>query len=212
MTPNGLYAQADRICPPRLCGRGGDAPRLRQFRRQLRRKQRPLRFAATISTAANASAADLRAAVDAMSRRADVTTQGMIALGLSAGGFASIALSADPPPGLAAVINFAGGRGSRADDDVCDEAALVRAFAAMGKTSRIPMLWVYAEQRQVLRARTGAPDACRLHRAPAAVPASSTRPPSARRPRAVFRNRGLRSGPRWSMHFLREHESRQPRA
>ena len=94
--------------------------------------------------AATASAADLRAAVDAMSRRADVTTQGMIALGRSAGGFASIALSADPPPGLAAVINFAGGRGSRADDDVCDEAALVRAFAAMGKTSRIPMLWVYA--------------------------------------------------------------------
>ena len=42
------------------------------------------------------------------------------------------------------MINFAGGRGSRADDDVCDEAALVRAFAAMGKTSRIPMLWVYA--------------------------------------------------------------------
>ena len=64
--------------------------------------------------------------------------------GVSAGGFASIALSADPPPGLAAVINFAGGRGSRADNDVCDEAALVRAFATMGKTSRIPMLWVYA--------------------------------------------------------------------
>ena len=93
---------------------------------------------------ANASATDLRAAIDAMNRRADVTTQGMIAAGTSAGGFASIALSADPPPGLAAVINFAGGRGSRADHNVCDEAALVRAFATMGKTSRIPMLWVYA--------------------------------------------------------------------
>ncbi|MDO9296957.1 S9 family peptidase [Bradyrhizobium sp.] len=93
---------------------------------------------------ANASAADLRAAVDAMSRRTDVTTQGMIAAGVSAGGFASIALSADPPPGLAAVISFAGGRGSRADDDVCDEDALVRAFASLGKTSRIPSLWVYA--------------------------------------------------------------------
>ena len=42
------------------------------------------------------------------------------------------------------MINFAGGRGSRADNDVCDEAALVRAFATMGKTSRVPMLWVYA--------------------------------------------------------------------
>ncbi|MDB5580178.1 MAG: dienelactone hydrolase [Bradyrhizobium sp.] len=94
--------------------------------------------------AANSSATDLRAAIDAIDRRADVTTQGMIAVGVSAGGFASIALSADPPPGLAAVINFAGGRGSRAEDDVCDEDALVRAFASMGKTSRVPMLWVYA--------------------------------------------------------------------
>lgn len=94
--------------------------------------------------AANSSAADLRAALDAINRRADVTTQGMIAVGVSAGGFAGIALSADPPPGLVAVINFAGGRGSRADDDVCDEDALVGAFATMGRTSRIPMLWVYA--------------------------------------------------------------------
>jgi dienelactone hydrolase len=94
--------------------------------------------------AAKASAADLRAAVDAMNRRADITTQGMIAAGTSAGGFASVALSADPPPGLAAVINFAGGRGSRADNDVCDEETLVRAFGVMGKASRIPMLWVYA--------------------------------------------------------------------
>ncbi len=94
--------------------------------------------------AAKASATDLRAAIDAMNRRADITTQGMIAVGISAGGFASIALSADPPPGLAAVINFAGGRGSRADNDVCDEETLVRAFGIMGKTSRIPMLWVYA--------------------------------------------------------------------
>ncbi len=93
---------------------------------------------------ASASAADLRAAVDAMARRTDVTTHGMIAAGISAGGYASIALSADPPPGLAAVINFAGGRGSRDDDDVCDEDALVDAFAALGKTSRTPMLWVYA--------------------------------------------------------------------
>ena len=56
-----------------------------------------------------------------------------------------MALTADPPPGLAAAINFAGGRGSRADNDVCDEDALVRAFATLGKTSRIPTLWIYAQ-------------------------------------------------------------------
>jgi dienelactone hydrolase len=94
---------------------------------------------------ARASASDLRAAVDAMSNRTDVSTDGMIAVGASAGGLASLALSADPPQGLAAVINFAGGRGSRAENDVCDEDALVRAFATLGKTSRIPTLWIYAQ-------------------------------------------------------------------
>jgi len=94
--------------------------------------------------AAKASVSELRAAIDAMNTRPDVTTQGMIAVGVSAGGFASVALTADPPPGLAAAISFAGGRGSRADNDVCDEAALERAFATFGKTSRTPMLWVYA--------------------------------------------------------------------
>ena len=100
---------------------------------------------------ARTSAADLRAAVQAMKSRSDVTTNGSIAVGISAGGFASIALSADPPPGLAAAVSFAGGRGSRADDDVCDEDSLVRALAALGKTSRIPTLWIYAQNDKFFR-------------------------------------------------------------
>lgn len=95
--------------------------------------------------AAKASASDLRAAIEAALKRGDVATQGMIAVGVSAGGFASVALTADPPPGLAAAISFAGGRGSIADDNVCDEDALAHAFAVLGKTSRTPMLWVYAQ-------------------------------------------------------------------
>ena len=73
------------------------------------------------------------------------------------------------PPGLAAAISFAGGRGSRADDDVCDEAALVRAFATLGRTSRIPMLWIYAENDKFFGPdwRTGC---TRRSPAPAAAP------------------------------------------
>ena len=97
------------------------------------------------SRSARASAEDLSAAVRAMQGRTDVSTNGMIAVGSSAGGFASIAFAAAAPPGLVAAISFAGGRGSRGDDDVCDEAALVRAFEALGRTSRIPTLWIYAE-------------------------------------------------------------------
>ena len=126
--------------------------------------------------AASQSASDLHAAIEAMRNRTDVSTNGMIAVGVSAGGFASLALTADPPPGLAAAINFAGGRGSRADNDVCDEDALVRAFATLGKTSRIPTLWIYAQNdkffgpelvRRMHTAFTGARRASPIHRCPA---------------------------------------------
>jgi len=94
--------------------------------------------------AAAVAVADLRAAIEAMARRADVTTSGMIAAGHSAGGFATVALTAQAPAGLVAAISFAGGRGSRDDDDVCNPNGLAQAFATFGKTSRAPMLWVYA--------------------------------------------------------------------
>ncbi|MCG2645565.1 MULTISPECIES: alpha/beta hydrolase family protein [Bradyrhizobium] len=94
--------------------------------------------------AAAVAVADLRATIDAMARRTDVTTSGMIAAGHSAGGLATVALTAQAPSGLVAAISFAGGRGSRDDDDVCNPDGLVQAFATFGKTSRVPMLWVYA--------------------------------------------------------------------
>ena len=94
--------------------------------------------------AAAVAVADLRAAIDAMSRRADVTTTGMIAAGHSAGGLATVALTAEAPAGLIAAISFAGGRGSLDDDEVCNPNGLVQAFATFGKTSRVPMLWVYS--------------------------------------------------------------------
>lgn len=97
---------------------------------------------------ANESARDLRSAIEAMQTRSDVTTQGMIAIGQSAGGLASLALAADAPQGLAAVFNFAGGAGSRADHNVCGEDALVEAFGTFGRTARVPMLWVYSENDQ----------------------------------------------------------------
>jgi dienelactone hydrolase len=92
-----------------------------------------------------ASAEDLHAAVEAMRSRSDVTTQGMIAVGQSAGGAASVALAANAPQGLVAVISFAGGRGSRGENDVCDQDNLVSAFGTFGRTARVPMLWVYSE-------------------------------------------------------------------
>jgi hypothetical protein len=68
----------------------------------------------------------------------------MIGVGLSTGGLAMLGLSADPPPGLKAVVNFAGGRGSDGKDHVCNPDALTRTFGDLGKRSRVPTLWVYA--------------------------------------------------------------------
>jgi dienelactone hydrolase len=94
---------------------------------------------------AQASAHDLKAAIAWAGHRNDIDTGRMIAVGRSAGGLATVALTANPPPGLVAAISFAGGRGSRADYVVCKEARLVAAFGQLGKTSRVPMLWVYSE-------------------------------------------------------------------
>jgi dienelactone hydrolase len=41
--------------------------------------------------------------------------------------------------------DFAGGRGSQADHDVCNPDDLIHAYKEFGKHSRVPMLWMYAE-------------------------------------------------------------------
>ncbi|CAK0777727.1 Dienelactone hydrolase [Gammaproteobacteria bacterium] len=91
------------------------------------------------------SAEDVRAVIVAMKEKPYVDGAKIISIGRSAGGFATVALSADPPPGLVAAISFAGGRGSSRPDEVCVPDKLVDAYGTFGKTSRVPMLWVYAE-------------------------------------------------------------------
>jgi hypothetical protein len=55
-----------------------------------------------------------------------------------------VALAADPPPGLRAVVSFAGGRGSTVDG-MCSESRLADAFASFGRSAQVPSIWVYAE-------------------------------------------------------------------
>jgi len=96
--------------------------------------------------AARSAAEDLHGAVDYLGTLKQFDTNKFIAVGVSAGGFASIALTAlNPPAGLKAAISFAGGRGSQSDDNVCNANALITTFAQFGKTSRVPTLWVYAQ-------------------------------------------------------------------
>jgi dienelactone hydrolase len=95
--------------------------------------------------AGRAAAADLKATIAALSKREDIDPDHMLSIGVSAGGFATVALTEDPPPGLVAAISFAGARGSTSADTVCKPSALIDAFHTFGSHSRVPMLWVFAE-------------------------------------------------------------------
>ena len=90
------------------------------------------------------SARDIRAAVEAVRREPWADANRIVLAGQSAGGFASVAASAAPFDGLVGVINFAGGRGSTANDFVCGEARLVQAMASYGRMARVPELWLYS--------------------------------------------------------------------
>ena len=72
----------------------------------------------------------------------------IVIVGQSGGGWGSIALSSQNPPSVRAMITFAAGRGGRVDgkpNNNCAPDKLVEAAAEFGRTSRIPMLWIYSQ-------------------------------------------------------------------
>jgi len=91
----------------------------------------------------NADADDIEASIPVVAKRADADASRMIAMGGSAGGAASLALAARNPPGLAAVINLAGGEHWSGCAAIRDSIPID--FANLGGRSRIPNLWVFAK-------------------------------------------------------------------
>jgi dienelactone hydrolase len=92
-----------------------------------------------------ASAQDIVQSAKFLQSQPYVDPDRMLLVGVSAGGFGSIASAALAPHGLAGVINFAGGRGSQESDTVCREDVLIRAYGSFGRKVRAPTLWVYAQ-------------------------------------------------------------------
>jgi dienelactone hydrolase len=90
----------------------------------------------------SADADDLQAVLDLVAQRPDADAARMIAIGVSAGGAAVMALSARNPKNLLGVINVSGGLRMQACPK---EDALVEAFKDYGKKSRVPGLWMYAK-------------------------------------------------------------------
>ena len=86
--------------------------------------------------------------IEYMSMLNRIVRNDVIVVGQSAGGWASIALSSVNPPPVKAIITFAAGRGGRVDgkpNNNCAPDKLVEAAGEFGRTSRVPMLWIYIE-------------------------------------------------------------------
>ena len=99
--------------------------------------------------AGEASADDLRAVIKFGQGLPEVDPETVVSIGISTGGFAQVALSANPPPALKAAINFAGGRGGDGHEHNCDLSGVVGAYESFGKAAHkhgdLPMLWIYAQ-------------------------------------------------------------------
>ena len=86
--------------------------------------------------------------IDYMTAEKRIVPKDVIVVGQSAGGWGSIALSSLNPPQVRAIITFAAGRGGHVDgkpNNNCAPDRLVEATGEFGRTSRIPMLWIYIE-------------------------------------------------------------------
>src|SRR5258708_5770539 len=91
----------------------------------------------------NADADDIEASIAVVAKRSDADPSRMIAMGGSAGGAASLALAARNPPGLAAVINLAGGEHWTGCAAVRESIPID--FRNLGGRRPIPHLWVFAK-------------------------------------------------------------------
>jgi len=86
--------------------------------------------------------------IDYMAAEKRIVPKDVIVVGQSAGGWGSIALASLNPPQVKAIITFAAGRGGRVDgkpNNNCAPDKLVAATEEFGRTSRVPMLWIYIE-------------------------------------------------------------------
>jgi len=104
------------------------------------------------------SAADIREVIRLMVQRPYVDASRLVSVGFARSGYATLALAAEPPPGLVAAINFSGELNLHED---CSHQYLNDAVASLGKSSRIPTLWIYSSNDNII----SLPQAKQLHAA-----------------------------------------------
>jgi dienelactone hydrolase len=98
--------------------------------------------------AAAAAAASIAATIDWVRHQPWADANRIVLAGSSMGGLTSIASAASNPPGVIAYINFSGGTGGdsgRAPRHSCGSEEMSALMQTYGKTTRVPGLWLYAE-------------------------------------------------------------------
>jgi dienelactone hydrolase len=96
---------------------------------------------------ARTHAQDILPALDYLKTRREIDARRIILAGQSAGGYSVMVIASTHLPGVIGVVNFSGGR----TDATGSEGAgalnrmMVNGFEELGKTTRVPTLWIFAE-------------------------------------------------------------------
>lgn len=93
------------------------------------------------------TARDIDAAVEYGTSLRGAKPDGAVVVGISTGGYGTIAYDSLPHPKVAAFINFSGGRGGAVGGSigrVCHAERLIEGAGRYGQTATTPMLWLYA--------------------------------------------------------------------
>lgn len=101
-------------------------------------------------------AQDILPALEYLKTHADLDASRMLVMGQSAGGYSTMYIASTNQPGLIGAVNFSGGRTdkSRTSDAGYLNRTMVSGFDEFGKTTKLPMLWVFAENDSRYTANT----------------------------------------------------------
>lgn len=101
-----------------------------------------------LDAAARAAGGAVRAAIDWTRRQTWADGRRLLLVGQSVGGLATVVAAAENPPGVVGYVNFSGGAAGYPKERPgasCGEAEVERVFRRAGRTTRVPSLWLYAE-------------------------------------------------------------------
>lgn len=102
-------------------------------------------------TVAAAGSKAVLATIDWVRQQAWAANQPIVLEGQSVGGMLTVAVAATHPSGVIGYINFAGGAGGnpeRSPGQSCQPEKLTELYAALGRQTTLPNVWIYAENDQ----------------------------------------------------------------